>query len=453
MSNMNFFYDQQIRRYMLQAVRAFSHFYVEESSGGANPRRVRVPCRWGDPSRMVASIISGNSDNVMPSLPFITVSIQTMQPDGARRQDPSFTRTDQFAERAYDVEAQEYLSTQGNLYSVKRYMPVPYMMTLQVDVFSSNIDSKLQILEQIFTLYNPSLQLTTNSNPIDWTNITEIKMADILWSSRSIPRGPDDPIDMATITFNVDVWITPPALVKRQTLINTIITDMHLIDSVQDLGYTDEFYNFFQNIEASDRIVVTPNNYHLEIDGPPGAYRLRLRQPGVDSDIPWAPLIEMYGSLREGSTVSLNLTDNLESDEMTVSGFVVADPDHPDALIFDLDADTLPANTLAPVDAIIDPSVNIPGENGFPAAATGQRYLLVERIVANDSPGWAVDAEEGDIIEYDGAIWEVVFDSGTATEPEWILNNFTDQQWTWTGTQWIHSFKGTYNPGFWRLAL
>jgi hypothetical protein len=453
MSNMNFFYDQQIRRYMLQAVRAFSHFYVEESSGGSNPRRVRVPCRWGDPSRMVAAIISGNSDNVIPSLPFISVAIQTIQPDGTRRMDPSFTRTDQFAERAYDAEAQEYLSSQGNLYSVTRYMPVPYLLTLQVDIFTNNIDSKLQILEQIFTLYNPSLQLATNSNPIDWTNITEIKMADIVWSSRSIPRGTEDPIDASTITFNVDVWITPPALIKRQTLINTIMTDIHLVNSVQNLGYSDEFYNFFQNIEASDRIIVTPNNYHLEVEGSFGAYHLRLRQPGVGSPISWAPLIEMYGSLREGSTVTLNLTDNIESNAISVSGFVAKHPSQPDLLFFDLDADTLPTNTLPPVDAIINPVENIPGENGFPLETEGQRYLLVERIIASKSPAWNVDANEGDIIQYTDGEWSVVFNSGSAIDPEWVLNSFTDQQWTWTGTQWIHSFKGTYNPGFWRLSL
>ena len=62
----------------------------------------------------------------------------------------------------------------GNLYSTDRYMPVPYNLTMQVDIWSGNTDQKLQLLEQILILFNPSIQLQQNTNPLDWTSVFEV---------------------------------------------------------------------------------------------------------------------------------------------------------------------------------------------------------------------------------------------------------------------------------------
>jgi len=62
MALQEFFYDDQIRRFLLQFTRIFSNFQVEygRSDTGA-ATLVRVPVRYGDASRQAAAIMSENS--------------------------------------------------------------------------------------------------------------------------------------------------------------------------------------------------------------------------------------------------------------------------------------------------------------------------------------------------------------------------------------------------------
>ena len=59
MALQQFFYDDQIRRFLLQFTRMFSNFQVEygRDNTGA-PTLTRVPIRYGDASRQAATIIS-----------------------------------------------------------------------------------------------------------------------------------------------------------------------------------------------------------------------------------------------------------------------------------------------------------------------------------------------------------------------------------------------------------
>ena len=59
----------------------FSNFKVREYTKNGVVYN-RVPCRYGDMSRMVASILRNNSENVLNNAPMITVSIQSIQPAG-----------------------------------------------------------------------------------------------------------------------------------------------------------------------------------------------------------------------------------------------------------------------------------------------------------------------------------------------------------------------------------
>ena len=105
-------------------------------------------------------------------------------------------------------------------------MPVPYNLTMQVDVWTSNTDQKFQLLEQILTLYNPSIDLNSTDNPFDWTRLTVVEMTATQWTNRSIPTGAEDIIDIATLTFKMPVHLTVPARVSRQTLMHNIMSSV-----------------------------------------------------------------------------------------------------------------------------------------------------------------------------------------------------------------------------------
>jgi len=370
MANLDYFYDEQIKRYLLQLIRVFSHFQVKEvSSTGTSYNR--VPVRYGDASRMVSSILRNNSENVVNSAPFIALSINELQLSRERAQDPMNVDTKQVAERLYDPDTGTYSSEQGNLYTVQKYMPVPYDLTLQVDIWTTNTDTKLQLLEQIFVLFNPSLELQSNSNPLDWSNVFNITLTNTSWTSRSVPAGVDESLDIATLTFEVPIWISPPAKVKAQSIIQKIIADIHTVDSIADLGFDNDYYDFFSSIENTAQVIVTPGDYYLQISG---SSAVLLNSAGIEQS--WNNVIEMYGTVSTTSLLKLNTTNDPENDtDVIVGGISLSN----NTMTFTLDSDTLPTNTVSSVDSIIDPRAVYPGDGLDPASA-GQRYLLTEDI-------------------------------------------------------------------------
>jgi hypothetical protein len=444
--NLDFWYDEQIKRYLIQIIRVFSNFQVREyTKNGVSYNR--VPARYGDSSRLVAHLLRNNSENIVNNAPQIAVSIQSIQPARDRTAEPFLVDTQQVAERNFDTVNNTYTSEQGNLYTTQRYMPVPYNMTIQVDVWTTNTDTKLQLLEQIFVIFNPSIQLQSNSNPLDWTSVFEIELTDITWSSRGIPAGVDETLDIATMTFSVPIWISPPAKVKRQTIIQQIVADIHKVNDISVLGYDQAYADFFGNIPQQAEVVVTPGDYKVLVSGATAT----LIAPNNNAAI-WKDIIEMKGELSMTSLLKLNISDDSDSDEFLVVGSVVANPLDNTSLIFNLDVDTLPSNTLADLTKIIDPTASSPGD-GLDTEELGQRYLITESISASGYPSWNVDANENDIIQYDGSNWTVVFNSAAITSTQYVTNDFTSKQFKWTGSAWISSYEGEYNPGYWRLVL
>jgi hypothetical protein len=166
----------------------------------------------------------------------------------------------QVNERKYDEETQRYTQDLGNRYTVERYMPVPYDLTMQVDIWTSNENIKEQLLEQILMLYNPSIDFQTSNNPLDWTFLSYIEMQEnITWSSRSIPIGTDNPIDVLSMTFKVPIFINPPAKVKRQSIIEQIVTDI-----VQ--ARKEDFEWEWSEYEFLSRTITTPGNYSIDLN-------------------------------------------------------------------------------------------------------------------------------------------------------------------------------------------
>ena len=223
---MEYWYSGQLRNYRLQFIRAFSNFsYSVGTNPDGTPILVRVPCRYGDPTRIAATIVKGNSENKLLTTPFITCWISGLTLAPNRRQGPQIVDTVLVNERAYNQDTNQYDNTPGNRYSVNRYMPVPYELSMSVDMWTNNESVKEQLVEQIMVLYNPAIEVQTSNNPIDWTVLTWIEMQDqITWSSRTIPIGTENPIDVLTMVFRFPIWITPPAQVNQQRIIENIVT-------------------------------------------------------------------------------------------------------------------------------------------------------------------------------------------------------------------------------------
>jgi hypothetical protein len=132
------------------------------------------------------------------------------------------------------------------------------------------------------------------------------------WNTRSVPIGTDNPVDVATLTFKLPIWISPPAKVKKLGVIQKIIASIH--DSDGNLS-TDVYSE--ANLMGL-RQYFTPLDYGVLLIG----NQLTLlkvqdietpREPNVTTDNPaetastkvgtpdqWRNLVNIYGSLENG---------------------------------------------------------------------------------------------------------------------------------------------------------
>lgn len=466
MANQQFFYDAQIRRFLIQFARIMSNFQVEYGGtiGAPDAALVRVPVRYGDASRQAQTIIQENSANNMPSAPLITFYISALDYARDRVQEPYHVSKVQVRQRFYDQETEAYETTQGNAFTIERLMPVPYKITINCDIWTSNTNQKFQIFEQIATLFNPALEIQSTDNYLDWTSLSVVELERTNWSSRTIPVGTESPIDVFTMTFGLPVWISAPAKVKKLGVVEKIIYSVFDAqgDAVNAISNSD--------LLLGTRQKFTPYNYQVLLLGnklQALKYSAVVDEPNgntVPPDSPpsnefWSAIVGMYGVLRPG--ISQIRLDDPWGGENQIIGTVSYDPTDDRFLLIDIDEDTIPQNTLDPVDAVIDPLLSGPGA-GLPAAAAGQRYLILNDLGDPDygpaPEAWgSIYARANDIIEYDGEQWVIVFDSTEATNIQYCTNITTGLQYRWTGSgdgaTWVKSYEGLYPAGEWSLVL
>jgi hypothetical protein len=223
-ANPMFFYDEQIRRFLLQFTRIFSNFQVEygRNEEGTAHTLVRVPIRYGDSSRQVQTIMQNNSASFMTSVPMMSFYISGFDYDRPRMQEPYYVSNIAVRQRTYDDVTDTYETTQGNAFTIERLMPVPYKLTLKLDIWTSNTNQKMQLLEQIVVLFNPALEIQSTDNYLDWTSLSIVELESTQWTSRSVPVGTEDPIDICTMTFTLPIWISSPVKVKKLGVVERI---------------------------------------------------------------------------------------------------------------------------------------------------------------------------------------------------------------------------------------
>lgn len=536
---MRHFYDGQVRRYLLQIIRLFSNFVVKYSDGTL----VRVPVMYGDPDRQVASIITQNSENTVQSVPKIAVYISDLQLDTSRLSDSSFVGKIHVRERAIDEATGQYLNYEGDSYTVERLMPTPYRLTLKVDIWTSNFDQKLQLFEQISVLFNPSLEIQTTDNFVDWTSLTVVDLENLNLSSRTVPVGTTDSIDILTLTLGTPIYISPPAKVKRLGIVTKIIANVFggitgpYGDYIEGLG-TDLQATEVGATDFLYKDITTIGNYDLEIAQTNAKL---IAEDG--SYTTWPKLIEQLNGVLQNDLSRIYLE---QPNGSFIVGYVTLSPFDEYTLVVRWDEDSYPSNeqvispsgriNLGSFDAIIDPfkfnpKVDYGGYGSYPVglrlltieniggsikntlflenrsqrintniqhskvydhkvyvndievnssnlripdlAETGNYYIILNELAPagskityelylnEDGPdawknadGSDFVAEENDIIEWDGAKWQIVFSARFYKDAYiYMSNTYTGTQYVWNGVNWSKNFEGLYKKGQWRIEI
>jgi len=429
---------------------------------------IRVPVRYGDASRQAQTIIQQNSANSLPSTPLMTFYITGMDYDRPRMQDPYHVNKMQVRQRTYNTNTQDYETTQGNAFTIERLMPVPYRMTINLDIWTSNTNQKMQLFEQISTLFNPSLEIQSSENYIDWTSLSVVDLEKVNWSSRTIPVNTENPIDIMTLTFGIPIWISSPAKVKKLGVVERVIASIFDANGDAANAILDN------DLLLGTRLKVTPWNYQVALlDG-----QLQILQPAEvllpdrsslnpftfpvveNPQITWPAVIGAYGVLRPG--ISYITLDDPWNPDASIVGTITVNPADDRLIIYNIDPDTQPQDSLVHVDSVVNPLLSGPGA-GLPAPVLGRRYLITEPTGSTENSQNPIDwlgtggqpllANANDIIEFNGVRWEVAFDSERMTETQYVTNLTTGIQYKWNGAAWVKSIDGLYAGGSWNLIL
>ena len=455
-----YFSDNQIRRFLIQFAKIFSNWQVTKGKDPAgHPILVRVPVMYGDSSRQAATIIANNSASNLPSAPLITYYITGLEYDQRRTQDPTFVDRINVRQRTYNSETLAYEQTQGQAFTVERLMPVPYTLRITVDMWTTNYNQKLELIEQLGTLFNPSLEIQSTDNFIDWTSLSVVYQDGLTFSSRSIPQGSGNPIDVLSWKFYIPIWISTASKLKKLGVVEKIIASIFKGNALSDIQDDDLLLGTRQKITPYGyKLLLIGNSLQLlpaNQDFYPSNIDLDL-PPNPNTSLYWSSLLNVYGTIRPG--ISQIWLQNPYMDTEII-GTIVPDPVDDRLLIYNIDTDTLPQNTLNPVDSVINPLVTGPN-SGLPGAINGRRYLIVENIghANNTTVAWGnLIANVNDIIQYSSStnLWTVSFDSSAATAVQYVTNLTTNVQYRYNvdDTVWMKSFEGWYDQGDYSIVI
>mgnify|MGYP003110752481 CR=1 FL=1 len=460
------FYEGQVRKFLTQFIRILSNFSVETGRGKDDSISLRaVPVVYGDPTRQVANIIRNNSENALNYAPKIACYVRELNYDRDRMQNPYHIEKQHLRERDVDSDG-NYTNQLGAGYTVEKVMPSPFRLEVTADIFSSNTDQKLQILEQILYLFNPDFEIQKSDNYIDWTSLSYVELTGITFSSRTIPVGADSEIDVATMQFSMPIWLSPPVKVKKLGVVQKIIMSIYDDDGGITKGLIDG--------ELASRSYITPNNFGLLVSG--GQLRLLgttgvnvksggdgfatgANDPGLADPfetfgpaVNWKVLLDQYGKVTNG-TSQIRLT---QPNGNEIVGTIATTTLDDTILLYTIDSDTIPSNTLTAVKKIINPATFDPG-----TPANGDRYLVINDVgdstASFQSATWGtLVASVGDIIEYNSTTskWNVAFDASNPDSTQHYVTNLnTGIQYRFNGTEWVKSYEGVYTQGNWTIVL
>ena len=449
-----------------------------------------TPVMYGDLTRQVASIIRENSENKLPTVPRIACYITGLEMDTTRLADATFVSKVNIRERYYDLDDDgdpQYTGAQGGGYTVERLMPTPFKMTMRADIWTSNTDQKLQLLEQILVLFNPSLEIQTTDNYLDWTSLTTVYLnPNIGFTSRSIPAGAESEIDICSLDFEIPIYITPPAKVKKlgivRSVISNIFTEQGDIQDLQDLVYngaiqiqvsTNNRYNVLlfksNNGEDYDYDLTIVDKYQAVVN-----LGLDEKEYAGGNKLDWNSVLAIHGGFNPGSLIYFRQPNGSE-----IVGTFAVNPVDPGIMVVTFDQDTIPANTVisssvsgisarGTIDAIVNPLTFNPVTHwgGVDEIPVGTRYLLLETIGSllneDGADAWkgtdgstqlSYQLDENDIVEWTGTKWISIFDASDTTTVTYVQNLRTGIKYKWDNNQWLKAFEGEYASGFWRFAL
>lgn len=206
----HYYYNNQLKKYIIGFANVFAGLQV---SGGiddnGNQIIIDVPIRYGSTDRVTAAMSAGDTQNKLHTLPIIACYMTSLElaPDRMHGVNQTDRRT--------------YLEQGGvfpdDVKSIRRVMPIPYNMIMELSVYASNTDQLYQIIEQILILFDYDLQVQFNDATFDWTKITKLILTGIN-NEENYPSGTEKRELIWTLNFELPIWLSPPIEIRNELI-------------------------------------------------------------------------------------------------------------------------------------------------------------------------------------------------------------------------------------------
>jgi len=250
-----YFYDGQIRNYIIQFMAIFSELKVSigKNNSNSSTNLINVPVRYGNSSRIVDAILAENTQNKPLRLPMFAVNFEGMDQAPSRRKGVGTF------DRHSVLPAGGELP--GDVKVVYHYQPIPYDGLFELAMYCSNEDQHFQILEQILMIFDPMIQIQTSDDYHDWAKITQVELVNIDFN-KNYPKLADKRIIVTLLNFRVQFYLTPPVNIKQNFIkaiklrLDTIRTQDDIWEKVSDITREDPPY---KTLFDADDMDIPPN--------------------------------------------------------------------------------------------------------------------------------------------------------------------------------------------------
>lgn len=208
MAIQHYWYKAQLRNYLIQFCSVFYGLNTLTGKGEDGEQSVlNVPIVIGNKDRVVAAIQNKNTLNKTLFVPCMSAFLQNIELAPERR-------------KGVGTQSSKTFLKQGGIFPddlrvVKRIMPIPYNISVELSIYSSNTDQMHQILEQILLLFDPVLQIQLSDAPFDWTKITTIELTGIN-NEENYPLGTDRKILVWSLNFLIPIYLSAPMEIKDE---------------------------------------------------------------------------------------------------------------------------------------------------------------------------------------------------------------------------------------------
>jgi len=204
----NYHYAEQLRAYIVQFAAIFAGMQVKVGKrDDVEPHLIKVPIKNASMDRVVGHIKSNNTQNKPIRLPIMSFQLVNIEQSPEKRKGVGVTTR------------QSYLPTGGlfpdDIQVVEMRQPVPYNAIFELAIWASNQDQHYQIMEQILTLFDPTLQIQKTDDVFDKTKLTTVEMLDIRFDE-NIPHGSDRRLIQTRIGFGIPIYLSVPAKVHQK---------------------------------------------------------------------------------------------------------------------------------------------------------------------------------------------------------------------------------------------